>query len=352
MVKPTLILGFGNVGTRCVELMLKGVCHADILVVGVSDSSGGVFCSDGLDLAALLSHKKTSGGVSQFKMEGASFVGSSQELYELCKFNKRYSCALSLVIDLSPVDLKTGGVSLPILQDALASGIHCVLANKAPLVLDYTNLTNLARSNNASILFSATVCGGLPVINVGRRDLIGAKFHKISGIFNSTSNYVLVQLEKGFTVAAAIRDAQQIGIAEADPSLDLEGYDTANKLVIITNSVMGFPCTLADVDLSGIQGVTKEDIDAAKDHGETIRLVATATRIDDGAGTGAVTLSVKPTRVSLHSFFGRCSDTSMCVRFDTDIYEEIEMMTYEKGVYPTSAAVLRDCFDVCAGHSS
>lgn len=335
-MKKVILLGFGNVGRRCTELILRGV-SPEMTICGVSDSQGGIFCDDGLDLAKLLKHKNLSGSVIGFN--GSTTLNSSQELYDLGKQHK-----IDIVIDVSPVDLKSGGPALPILQDALSNGIHCVLANKAPLVLDYQNLTSLAKHNNAALLFSATVCGGLPVVNVGRRDLRGAQFHRISGIFNSTSNYVLAEMEKGKTVEQAILEAQEIGIAEADPSLDIDGYDTANKLVIVTNAVMGHSCTLEDVELVGVGNVTKEDIDAAQETGNTIRLVATASKNND---TGVVTMSVRPTKVPITSFFGQCSDTSMCCRFETDIFETIELKTDEKGVYPTSAAVLRDCFDVC-----
>ena len=339
--KRAILLGFGNVGQRCVELMLRGVTPS-ISIVGVSDSQGGIYNSNGLDLPALLEHKKTA-SVTTFKSHDASSVATttSEELSQLSQRSE----GLDLVIDVSPVDLKTGGIALPILQDAVKKGISCVLANKAPLVLDYLNLTTQAALTQCKILFSATVCGGLPVINVGQRDLRGAKFYRISGIFNSTSNYVLSELDKGKTVAEAIAEAQTIGIAEADPSLDIEGFDTANKLVIITNAVMGHACTLKDVELRGIQDITLEKIQEAKQNNQVIRLVASSTV--DPTNSALVAMSVKPMCVDTDSFFGQCNDTSMCVRFETDIFEEIEMKTKEKGVYPTAAAVLRDCFDVC-----
>ena len=336
VMAKAILLGFGNVGRRCIELILRGV-SPKMTIVGISDSKGGIFCDTGLDLAKLLEHKNLSGSVVKFTQ--GTTLSSSQELYDLSKQHN-----VDIVIDVSPVDLKTGGPALPILQDALSNGIHCVLANKAPLVLDYQNLSSLAKQNQASLSFSATVCGGLPVVNVGRRDLRGAQFQRISGIFNSTSNYVLAEMEQGKTVEQAISEAQEIGIAEADPSLDIDGYDTANKLVILTNAVMGHACTLEDVELIGVGNVTKKDIDAAKETGDTIRLVATTSRNES---SGVVTMSVKPTKVSMTSFFGQCSNTSMCCRFETDIFETIELKTDEKGVYPTSAAVLRDCFEIC-----
>ena len=341
--KRVLLLGFGNVGRRCVELVLRGVSPS-MTIIGISDSQGGLYNTNGIDLPGILEHKKTS-NVSAFAAAASngsshSTTATSQALYQQCLES---TDGLDLVIDVSPVNLSDGGISLPILQSAVSQGISCVLANKAPLVLDYANLSTTARANNARLLFSATVCGGLPVINVGTRDLRGAKFHEISGIFNSTSNYVLTELEKDQTVQQAIKGAQHIGIAEADPSLDIEGFDTANKLIIITNSIMGHNCTLNDVTITGIQHITKADIVAAKARGEVLRLVATSTR----ESNGSVAMSVKPMSVPQHSFFGQCNNTSMCVRFSTDIFEEIELKTKEEGVYPTSAAVLRDCFDVC-----
>jgi homoserine dehydrogenase len=340
--KRCLLLGFGNVGRRCVELMLNGV-QPSLTIVGISDSQGGVYNNAGINLRGVLQHKENSKqSVTTFQKENNVATSTSNDLYELCRES---DLGLDLVIDVSPVDLKSGGVALPILQDAVQNGINCVLANKAPLVLDYDNLCTTAKANQAKILFSATVCGGLPVINVGTRDLRGCKFQQVSGIFNSTSNYVLSEIENNKTAEQAIKEAQDIGIAEADPSLDIEGYDTANKLVIITNSVMGHSCTLKDVDITGIQNITREMVMAAKEKGEVIRLVATST-VDPNDCT-KVAMSVKPMNVPKTSFFGQCGDTSMCVRFETDIFEEIELKTKEKGVYPTSAAVLRDCFDIC-----
>lgn len=342
-----LLLGFGDVGTRCVELMLRGVGPVSMTIVGISDSSGGLFSADGLPMSAILEHKRSGKSLKSYRNTKniVNVVDDSTVLYDMCKKHN-----LGIVIDASPVDLKTGGVALPIVRDALDSGISCVLANKAPLVIDYTDLKKRADASPACrLLFSATVCGGLPVVNVGRRDLRGAKFRKISGIFNSTSNYVLSEIEKGSSKDAALLRAQKAGIAEADPTLDIEGYDTANKLVILTNAVAGVPCTLSDVkELVGIQDVTRKDIDLAKERGETIRLVASAEFSETSDGrVSLASLVVRPRNVAIGSFFGRCNDTSMCVEFATDIYETIQMKTDEKGVYPTSAAVLRDCYDAC-----
>merc|ERR1711964_297637 len=189
-----------------------------------------------------------------------------------------------------------------------------------------------------------TVCGGLPVLNVGVRDLPVAAIKRVRGIFNSTSNYVLDQLLEGTSLEEAIKHAQDAGIAEADPKRDLSGYDTANKLCIIANAVLKFPCTHAEITTKGVEKISAQEISDATKRGNMIRLVAQAIRREDGG----YDLSVQPEEVPLNSFLGRCGDTSMCIQFETDIFENISLMTDEKGVFPTAAAILRDIIDVSA----
>lgn len=179
-------------------------------------------------------------------------------------------------------------------------------------------------------------------MNVGTRDLRGASFKCIEGIFNSTSNYILAEMEAGRSREDALKEAQRVGIAEADPTLDIEGLDTANKLVILSNEVLGERIKLEDVNICGITNVTEEEVTSALNDGECIRLVARAAT--DGNSTYKYTVS--PERVKLDSHLGSCRGTSMCCRYVTDIFETIDLCTDEKGVWPTAAAVLRDCYDV------
>ncbi len=132
------------------------------------------------------------------------------------------------------------------------------------------------KEHDAGLAYSATVCGALPVINIGQRDLIAADIRMLQGIFNSTTNFVLAEMAGGRTYADALSEAQQRGIAETDPTLDVEGWDTANKLVIIANSFLGVSIRLNDVLVRGITGVTPSDIEDARAAQKTIKLLATA----------------------------------------------------------------------------
>jgi homoserine dehydrogenase len=213
-----------------------------------------------------------------------------------------------------------------------------VLANKGPLVKAYGELTRAAEEAGVPLLFSATVCGALPVVNVGRRDLVGCDIRAVRGIFNSTSNSILEAMGRGGTYAKALRQAQLDGIAEADPTLDVEGWDTANKLVIIANSILGMPATLRDVHpVTGITAITAEQIIEAAAAQQVIKLIATAEREGD-----AYRLSVEPKWLPQSDFLAGVNGWEMGIVFDTDIMGLQQHKVDERGPVPTAGAMLRD----------
>ncbi len=251
-----------------------------------------------------------------------------------------------LVLEASPVNLQTGEPGLSVVRAALGRGLSVVLANKGPLVLAFAELQRLARENGAGLAYSATVCGALPVVNVGRRDLIAADITSLRGIFNSTSNFILAEMAAGRSYDAALAEAQARGLAETDPSLDVEGWDTANKLVIIANSFLGMPTTLADVTVQGITGLAAADLQAAQANGRTVKLLASATRQEDTAGV--YTLSVAPTELDGDEFLARCRGWEMGIELHSDLYGSMYFKDLEGDPLPTAAAMLRDAVNLFA----
>ncbi len=224
---------------------------------------------------------------------------------------------------------------------ALHRGISAVLANKGPLVLAFGELHQLAAANGAGLAFSATVCGALPVINIGQRDLIAAKISRLQGIFNSTSNFILQEMTQGRPYAAALAEAQRRGIAETDPTLDVAGWDTANKLVIIANSFLGINATLADVAVQGITAITLLELQAAAAENNTIKLVATAQ-----ANGATYQLSVVPALLPNVDFLAGCQGWEMGIVIETDIYGTMRYKIDERSALPTAAAMLRDAVNL------
>ena len=250
----------------------------------------------------------------------------------------------NILVELTPTNLKTGEPGLSLIRVALARGINVVTANKGPLVLAFRELTEAARSQRASLLYSATVTGGLPTLNVGRRDLGACEFEGFEGVVNATTNYILTRMSEGESYDAALRHAQEVGHAEADPSLDVDGWDAANKLVIIANAVLGRPTRLDEVEVIGIHGVGVEELREARAHGQVIKLIARAERAGDGGGD--FRFSVKPTRLDADHPLARVNADMMGVIYHTDINGSIFASIEERDPYPTAAAVLRDMINV------
>ncbi|RME85459.1 MAG: homoserine dehydrogenase [Caldilineae bacterium] len=333
-----VLIGFGHVHRTLARILLDKREHLaqryarELQVVGVADSSGAVYHPEGLDLAALLQHKRD---------EGVATYPAGQALPDAVTLARNTD--YDVLLEASPVDLADGGIALPCVRAALQRGRAAVLANKAPLVLDYEGLHTLARTHHASLAFSATVCGGLPVINVGRRDLAAATIYGLEGIFNSTTNYILSRMTAGETYDSALAEAQRRGIAETDPTLDVEGWDTANKLVIIARAVLRYAATLAEVSREGITNIEAEALQRAGERGRVIKLVASAERTESG-----YTLRVAPRQVPRSSFLGSISEWQMGIVFHTDIYEDIFLKIDERGPTATAAAMLRDVLQIAS----
>lgn len=333
------LIGLGNVNRGFLRILeTKGARLADqyglaFRVICVADSSGVAVNTQGFDPVALRLHKEGGGRVASLHGYQAGQT-PAQVLEDL---------TVGLVLEASPVDLKTGGPGLSVTRTSLRRGIPVVLANKGPLVLAFAELQALAQAHGAGLGYSATVCGALPVINIGQRDLVAADIITLAGIFNATTNFILAEMGTGRSFTDALVEAQQRGIAETDPSLDVEGWDTANKLVIIANSFLGISVTLADVTIQGITQVTADELRAARSSGNTIKLVARAERTESG-----YTLSVRPTIVPLHSFLGQCDGWEMGIELQSDLYGLMFYKIWEREPLPTAAAMLRDAVNILA----
>ncbi len=185
--------------------------------------------------------------------------------------------------------------------------------------------------------------GGLPTLNIGRRDLGACEFTGFEGIVNATTNYILTRMSEGQSFETALKHAQEVGHAEADPSLDVDGWDAANKLVIVANAVLRRPTRLSDVEVVGIRGVTQDELRAAQASGQAIKLVARAEKIG-----GDFRFSVKPTRLDLTHPLVSVGAEMMGIIYHTDINGDIFASIEEPNTYPTAAAVLRDMINVYA----
>ena len=333
-----VMIGLGNVGRRVLAILrdkspgYQARHHLSLLVVGVADHKGSALDPSGLDPAAVIAAKmaKRSAG----EMAGVGRPGmTGMELLNAVKGD--------VLIEASPVNLKDGLPGLDHARTAVGAGMHLVLANKAPLVLAYRELHELAKRSGAKIAFSATVGGGLPAVNIGQRDLCGSAILKLEGVLNLTSHFILTRMASGRTYSEALRMAQQAGHAEADPTLDVDGWDAANKLVILANAVLNQPTTLADLRVAGIRQVGVTTLKHAREKGNAILPLALAERVGD-----RYLLSVEPTEVGGDHPLARLDGEQMGIVYTTDTNGVITAIVDERDPMPTAAAVVRDVLNL------
>lgn len=334
------VVGLGNVGRRFLELverkhqLIRDRYGLDLVVTAVGDTSGGAAYFKGLDIGLLLELKRSGKGAAAYPQIGRGEVS----MVELVR-----SCDADVLVENTLTNLTDGEPGISTMREAIARKINIATANKGPLVLAYQELFALAEENKVKILHSATVAGGLPVVNIGRRDLNASEITKFEGIVNGTTNHILDAMAKGESYESALKHAQEIGIAEADPTLDVDGWDAANKLVIVANACIRRPTMLKDLRVEGIRTVTQKDFDAAKANNQVIKLVARAEK-----QMGSWALSVKPERLELSHPLASVSGGYMGVLYESDINGQIFARIKEDNPYPTAAAVLRDVINIYA----
>lgn len=175
------------------------------------------------------------------------------------------------------------GIARQLVETALENGKHVITANKALLAVHGKRLAALAERNNVSLRFEAAAAGGIPIVKALRESLIAHGIDAVRGILNGTCNYILTEMEKtGRTFAEVLAEAQQLGYAEADPTLDVGGGDTAHKLAILSSLAFGTAPDLKSMDVQGIEHITTDDINFAREFGYRIKLLGIARRMDQG----------------------------------------------------------------------
>jgi homoserine dehydrogenase len=336
-----VIIGLGNIGRRFLDVLDRKADHLDaryglsFQIVGAADSRGAAMSPEGLDLPTIIRLKSRGDSVASYPQHGTPGMAPLELVRQV---------SADVLCEASPVNLQDGEPGLNCMRTAMEKGMHVVTPNKGPLVLAYPELTALAAARNVRLLFCGTVAGGLPAINLGQRDMAGATIERLEALPNLTTSFILAQMAGGLTYASALAAAQAQGCAEADPSLDVDGWDAAIKLVILANSVLGIPATLDDVDVQGITGITLDDLQAAQAEGKVIKLVASAVRRQDGT----YALTVGPTPLPGSHPLARLSGQQMGIVYHTDIYGVISAAILETEPVPSAATMLRDLLTIYA----
>jgi homoserine dehydrogenase len=238
-----------------------------------------------------------------------------------------------------------GGVAKQAVEAALSSGKHVVTANKALLAHHGPSLAALAEKHGVALNFEGAVAGGIPVVKVIRESLQGNDISRVYGILNGTCNYILTLMEQeGRAFADVLKEAQAQGYAEADPTFDIGGFDTAHKLALLTSLAFGTRASIESVYVEGIETIMPADIEAAGDLGYRIKLLGVALRTESG-----IEQRVHPTMVPKDTAIAEVDGVQNCVAIDGDFVGDVMLIGAGAGGGPTASAVTSDLIDIARG---
>jgi len=325
------IVGYGNLGKASVKLLAQKQEHwkategLDLVLTCVLDLNGGLINPGGLDCKALAAH-------------GNVALDSLPEFSSELNFKKMIDERLvDVITQFTPTNKDTGEPGLSQIRYALSHDIHVATSDKGPVLVAWPELSQLARERNLLLGVGCTTGGALPTVIAGRDAMAGADVSTIEGVLNGTTNYILNRMENGLSYEEALKEAQAAGIAEPNPSMDVDGWDTAVKLVILCKVVMEGKIDLKDVPVKGISSLTVDDVKGALAEGRRIKLVGKAWR--EG---GEVRASVAPERVeAVHPFYS-VSAKEKCVRYTSDTLGDLFVSGGASGTIPAAASALRD----------
>ena len=324
-----VIVGFGNVGQKMAAMLTEerdkypGLANLELKPVAIfTGRHGGLVDAQGIDLAQALKQYRGSGGFP------AAPLTALQALETL---------DYDVLVEISTLDIANrGGLAMAHVRAALDRGKHVATANKGPAAFAYRELAALAEKKKVRFLFESAVMDGTPIFCLGRA-LRGVRVTGFSGIFNTTTNFVLSRLEAGESMQSAVRTAQELGFAEADASHDLEGWDSSAKTAILANFFLDAGIDPLRVDRCGITGVTPDAIARAKAAGRKIKLICRAWRED-----GQVRAEVQPREIAGDHYFAMINGRAAALRLEFDMLGPLWILEENPDLLDTAAGVLQD----------
>ncbi len=331
------LLGFGNVGQALARLLLRK--QADLqteynlpfTVVGIATGRhGAAIDPQGIDLNKALE-------VISSRGESLSLQALSSEPVPADSFDLIHRCGADVLFENTPVNYTTGQPAVDHLRLALELGMHAITANKGPVVHAYQQLSDLAKSQGRKFYFESAVMDGAPIFSMFRETLPAAQLRAFRGIFNSTTNLILTRMEAGESFAQAVAYAQEIGIAETDPSGDIDGWDAAVKVAALVTVLMGVPLKPNEVERTGIRELTMDDIARARTQNHRWKLVCQAQRQGE-----YVSARVAPEMVASDSPLYQANGTTSIVQFETDVLGMLSVIEENPGTETTAYGLLAD----------
>jgi homoserine dehydrogenase len=332
------LIGCGTVGKGLLEILetkakfLKDTYDFEPRLVAVTDKlKGSLLIPEGINIKPLLALLGEGKRIDDYpdKPEPAQFI---DPLDMIEKTNA------DVIAELTYTDIQTGEPATSYIKKAFRAGKHVVTSNKGPAALYYKELSSLAKKNGLFFGIEGTVMSGTPVFSLAANGLAGNEIREVKGILNGTTNFILTKMEQdNMAYADALKLAQQLGYAEADPTADVEGFDALAKIVILSNVLLGAEITPADVKRQGITVLTKEQILAAKAEGYRYKLIAQAKKSGQ-----KIAASVAPQKLPLSDPLAGVMGAQNALTFDTDLMGKVTIQGAGAGKTETGYSILAD----------
>lgn len=332
-----LLVGFGNVGRKMAQILTvehdrhPGLADLDLEIAGIFTRSHGALVGD-VDLREAF----------DLVHEHGAFPPNHPQATGMSTLEGVRALDYDVLVELSVLSIRERGEpALSHIREALRRQRHVVTANKGPLAFAYEELGSLVQQSGVQLLHESAVMDGAPLFGLVRASLRGCTIQGVSGILNSTTNFVLNEMERGVSLADAVCTAQAEGFAEADPSHDLEGWDAAAKVTVLANALLGARQTPLDVDRQGIAGVSPAQVQKVLRAGKRLKLVCRAWR--DGE---AVRTRVRLEELPPEHPFSTMSGSGSVLRIETDLMGPIIVAQEEPTLSDTAYGVLNDMLNV------
>ncbi|MFQ5899609.1 MAG: homoserine dehydrogenase [Candidatus Methylomirabilia bacterium] len=334
-----LLCGFGRVGrsfARLVEAkraLAEDAYGLTLELAGVGELAGSLLKPGGL----------AAGETAAFFETQGSFAGHPDARPEWKGIDLIREAEADVMVEATPTDIRTGEPALGHIRAALSRGMHVVSANKGPFIRHYHELRDLAAQKGAALKLSAAAAAALPTLDVAQTCLAGAEILSIEGVLNGTSNFILTRMRTGgSSYDEALAEAQRLGIAETDPTLDVEGYDTANKLALIANVCMEAGLLPERVERTGITALSAEEVRTAGGQGRIFRLMGRAER---GPG-GAVRARVAPEALPMDHPLAAVDGAEKGITYTTDSMHRVTVVGGKSDPRGAAAALLKDILNI------
>ena len=330
-------MGFGNAAKAFSKILVEkeSALAADGLafkITAVSTGSKGNLMGEGLTPELLLETLAQQG----------NFRALTESLTTLSTLELIEQADYDVMIELTPLEIFSGQPAISHIEAALKRQKHVITANKGPIAWAYKELTALAKAQGVQFLYETTVMDGTPVFNLVARTLPYCRVTEIKGILNTTTNFVLEHLAKGEALDDVMAEGRRRGFVEADPSLDIDGWDAAAKLTALMNVLMDAGLKPTDVKRRGIAHLTEADLTSAKAEGQTIKLLCRGF-----VGENGPEATVEPVRLPVSSLYAAIDETSSVVSIRTDLMGELSIVEHNPEIEQTGFGVFSDLIALC-----